>query len=235
MSNWLKTIVLLIGSAFLTRWIPFSSFFRNLDTTIHEFGHAIVTLALSGRVMSIELYANHSGVTYSSVANNWSVIPISLAGYMTASLFAVFLFKMRARDNQRLGLQTMTLIGIVALVLFVRNEFGIMWLVGFIALNIVMLALVPRWLRDAYYLLLAFLTLEESVMGPISLVIYALQNPASAGDATNLARVTFLPAIFWAGLFTVFSLLCAKSAIQAFLGRRRPRPAKPQQPYPNYE
>ncbi|OXM84989.1 M50 family metallopeptidase [Paenibacillus rigui] len=234
MSNWLKTVFFLIGSAFLTRWIPFSSFFRNLDTTIHEFGHAVVTLALSGKVMSIELYANHSGVTYSSVVNNWSVIPISLAGYMTASLFAVFLFKMRAQDNQRLGLQIMTLIGLIALVLFVRNEFGIMWLIGFIALNIIMLAIVPRWLRDFYYLLLAFLTLEESVMGPISLVIYALQNPASAGDATNLARVTFLPAIFWAGLFTLFALWCAKNAIQAFLGRRKARPVR-QQPYPNYE
>lgn len=234
MSNWLKTIFFLIGSAFLTRWIPFSSFFRNLDTTIHEFGHAIVTLALQGKVMSIELYSNHSGVTYSSVANNWSVIPISLAGYITASLFTVFLFKMRARDNQRLGLQIMTLIGIVALVLFVRNDFGMMWLVGFVALNIIMLALVPRWLRDAYYLLLAFLTLEESVMGPISLVVYALQNPSSAGDATNLARFTFLPAIFWAGLFTVVSLLCAKSAIRAFLGTRKPRPSR-QQSYSHYE
>ncbi|ULL19341.1 M50 family peptidase [Paenibacillus sp. H1-7] len=233
MGNGLKTVFFLIGSAFLTRLIPFSSFFRNLDTMIHEFGHAIITLAVSGKVMYIELYANHSGVTYSQIMNNWSSIPVSLAGYMTASLFAVFLFKMRAGGKQRLGLQVMTVVSIMALVLFVRNEFGVMWLVGFIALNIVMLALVPRWLRDFYYLLLAFLTLEESVMGPISLIVYALENPATAGDAANLSRVTPIPAIGWAVLFTLFSLWCAKNAIVAFLERKKKRPVRqqPQEPY----
>ncbi|TDF97038.1 M50 family metallopeptidase [Paenibacillus piri] len=235
MSNWLKTVFFLIGSAFLTRLIPFSSFFRNLDTMIHEFGHAVVTLALSGQVMYIELFANHSGVTYSRVMNNWSQIPISLAGYMTASLFAVFLFKMRAKGKQRFGLQVITLLAIISLVLFVRNEFGIMWLVGFIALTIVMLALMPRWLSDFYYLLLAFLTLEESVLGPISLIIYSLENPAAAGDATNLSRITAIPAIGWSVLFTLFALWCAKSAIQAFLGGRRSGPRPTRQQYPNYE
>jgi hypothetical protein len=233
MSNWLKTVFLLIGSAFLTRLIPFSSFFRNLDTMIHEFGHAVVTLALSGRVMYIELFANHSGVTYSSVTNSWSVIPIALAGYMTASLFAVFLFKMRSINKQRLGLQVITLLAILSLVVFVRNEFGVMWLIGFIILNILMLAIVPSWLRDAYYLLLAFLTLEESVLGPVSLILYALENSASAGDAANLGRITMIPAIGWAVLFTVFSLWCAKIAIGSFLGRRKEPPVR--QPYPHFD
>jgi len=231
MGNVLKTVLFLIGAAFLTRLIPFSSFFRNLDTMIHEFGHAVITLAVSGKVMFIELYSNHSGVTYSQIMNNWSSIPVSLAGYMTASLFAVFLFKMRAGGKQRLGLQAMTVVSIIVLVLFVRNEFGVIWLVGFIALNILMLSLVPRWLRDFYYLLLAFLMLEESVMGPVSLIVYALENPAAAGDATNLSRVTPIPAIGWAVLFTLFSLWCAKIAISAFLERKKQRPVRQQEPY----
>ncbi|NOU98205.1 M50 family peptidase [Paenibacillus sp. LMG 31456] len=235
MSNWLKTVFFLVGSAFLTRLIPFSSFFRNLDTMIHEFGHAVVTLVFSGQVMYIELFANHSGVTYSRVMDNWTQIPISLAGYMTASLFAVFLFKMRAIDKHRLGLQVITLLAIVSLVLFVRNEFGVIWLIGFIALNIIMLSLMPRWLSDFYYLLLAFLTLEESVLGPISLILYSLENSGAAGDATNLSRITMIPALGWSVLFTLFSLWCAKGAIQAFLGRRKTRPRPAKQPYSNYE
>ncbi|MDF2958338.1 MAG: rane protein [Paenibacillus sp.] len=235
MSNWLKTVFFLVGSAFLTRLIPFSSFFRSLDTMIHEFGHAVATLAFSGQVMYIELFANHSGVTYSRVMDNWTQIPISLAGYMTASLFAVFLFKMRAIGKQRLGLQVMTLLAIVSLFLFVRNEYGVMWLIGFIVLNIIMLALTPRWLSDFYYLLLAFLTLEESVLGPISLILYSLENPALAGDAANLSKITPIPAIGWSVLFTLFSLGCAKSSIQAFLGRKKTRPRPAGQNYPNYE
>ncbi|NHN32560.1 M50 family metallopeptidase [Paenibacillus agricola] len=228
MSSWLKTVCFLIGSVLLTRWIPFSSFFRSLDTMIHEFGHALVTLAFSGKVNYIELNADHSGVTLSSVTNSWSVIPIALAGYMLASLFAVFLFKMQAIGKQSLGLQVITVLAIISLLVFVRNGYGMVWLIGFIILNVVMLFVVPRWLRDGYYMFMAFLTLEESVMGPISLILYAWNDPASAGDATNLGRMTLVPAIVWALLFTLFSLWCAKSAIGTFLRSKRARPAPPE-------
>ncbi|GLI09325.1 hypothetical protein YDYSG_53570 [Paenibacillus tyrfis] len=233
MSNLIKTVFFLILSAFLTHLIPFSDFFRNLDTMIHEFGHALVTLALSGKVMYIELFANHSGVTYSQVTSRWSLLPIALAGYTTASLFALFMFRMRTSDKQRFGLQVMTAIAIVALILFVRNEFGIFWLLGFIILNTIMLAFMPRWLSDLYYLLLAFLTLEESVFGPFSLILYAWNDPAKAGDATNLSLVTPIPAIGWAVLLTLFSLWCAVRALKLFLGGRKSslssRPAYRQQ------
>ncbi|CAH1229784.1 hypothetical protein PAECIP111891_06547 [Paenibacillus allorhizoplanae] len=219
LSNWVKTILFLIGSAVLTHWIP-SSFFRNLDTMVHEFGHAVATLALSGKVMYIELYKDHSGVTYSSMTKSWAVIPVSLAGYMTASLFAWFLFSAYARGKQKLGLQVMTALSALSLVLFVRNSFGVSFLLGFILMTVLALALAPRWLRDFYYLLLAFLCLEESVFGPGSLIVYAFQN-RSAGDASNLANHTGIPAIVWAIGFTLFALWCAKQAVQAFLGRKK--------------
>ncbi|MEW9702272.1 M50 family metallopeptidase [Paenibacillus sp. SI8] len=236
MSNWLKTILFIIGSAVLTHMplIP-SSFFRNLDTMVHEFGHAVMTLALSGKVMYIELYANHSGVTYSSMAKSWAILPVSLAGYFTASSFAWFLFSAYARGQQRIGLQVMTVLAVLSLILFVRNMFGVTWLIGFIVLTIIVLALTPKWLRDFYYLLIAFICLEESVFGPFSLMIYAIQSSRSAGDATNLALQTGVPAIVWAAIFTLFALWCAKQAVQAFLGRKKgARASKSQTPASSY-
>ncbi|MEK8132579.1 M50 family metallopeptidase [Paenibacillus filicis] len=221
MGNLIKTVLFLGISAFLTHLVPFSDYFRSLDTMIHEFGHALVTLLLSGKVMYIELYANHSGVTYSQVSSRWSLIPISLAGYMIASLFALLLFQLRAAGKERLGLQLMTVVAGLSLILFVRNQTGIIWLLGFLALTIMMLALAPRWLRDVYYLLLAFLTLEESVFGPFSLLLYAWQDATKAGDASNLASVTPVPAIGWALLFTLFSLWCAAQALKAFMRGRK--------------
>jgi hypothetical protein len=226
MGSWVKTIALLLVSAVLTRFIPFSSFFRNVDTLVHEFGHAVVTLLLSGKVMYIELYVNHSGVTYSSVAKPWTTIPISLAGYMTASLFAWLLFRLYAAGRQRTGLQILTLISVVALAMFVRNPFGITWLLGFIALNVVILAFAPRWLQNGYYLLIAFLSLEESVSGPLSLTIMGYLTPRQAGDATNLAQHTPLPAVAWAAFFALFALWCATRALQNFFRAGR-RPAAP--------
>ena len=109
MSNWVKTILFLIGSAVLTHWIP-SCVFRNLDTMVHEFGHAAVTLALSGKVMYIELYRDQSGVTLSTMTKHWAIIPVSLAGYMTASVFAWFLFSAYAKGSSVLGLQVMAVL-----------------------------------------------------------------------------------------------------------------------------
>lgn len=218
MSKWLSTVLFLIGSAFLTHLIPFSSFFRYLDTMIHEFGHAAVTLLLSGKVMYIELYADHSGVTRSMLTRPWSRIPVGLAGYMSASLFAWLLFALHARGLQKRGLAAITALAAISLALFVRNGYGMMWLVGFIALNVAVLVWGNGTLIKWYYLVMAFLTLEESVYGPFSLLLLAINRPGRAGDATLLDQATVLPAPFWAVWFTLFSLWCAKQALQSFFG-----------------
>lgn len=222
MNKWLKTILFLAGSAFLTRLIPFSSLFRNLDTMIHEFGHALVTLLLSGSVLRIELYADHSGVTYSAIEAGVGAIWVSLSGYLFASLFALLLFYLYRKGRHKWGLILVTVVAAVMLALYVRGSFGVFWLSGFITLNILMLAF---WKKASkyYYLLLAFLTLEESVLGTLFLVYASVTSPTRAGDASHLAQVTPIPAIVWALLFFLFSLLCAKWALSLFFKREQRR------------
>lgn len=235
MSKWMLTVLFLIGSAFLTHLIPFNSFFRYLDTMIHEFGHALTTLVLSGKVMYIELYADHSGVTYSMLSKPWSKIPVGLSGYMTASVFAWFLFAMYAKGKQRQGLLAITALAVLSLALFVRNGYGIAWLLGFIALNIVVITLAGKSIGNFYYMLIAFLSLEESVYGPFSLVMYSFMSPGRAGDATLLQQATLLPAPIWAVWFLLFSLWCAKQALQAFFGRKKGRSQRKPVSEPTYE
>lgn len=223
MSKWMLTVLFLIGSVFVTNLIPFSSFFRYLDTMIHEFGHASATLLLSGKVMYIELYADHSGVTRSLITKPWSRIPVGLAGYMSASLFAWLLFALHARSRQKEGLYTITLLAVVSLVLFVRNGYGMMWLAGFIALNVVVLLWGNRVVLKWYYLVLAFLTLEESVSGALYILILAINRPGQAGDSTLLAQASGIPAPVWGAWFLLFALWCAKRALQCFFGKRRSR------------
>lgn len=215
MNKWLKTILFLAGSALLTRFIPFSSLFRNLDTMIHEFGHALVTLLLSGKVLRIELYANHSGVTYSAIQAGGRAILVSLAGYPLASLFSLLLFYLYAKGRHQWGLVLATGVAVIMLLLYVRGGFGVLWLSGFIVLNV---AMVVFWKKVSkyYYLLLAFLTLEESVTGTLYLLSLAIISPDRAGDASNLARLTPLPAVVWTLLFFGLSLLCAKWALGFF-------------------
>jgi len=213
MNTWIKTILLLVAAAVVTRLLPFSEYFRNVNTFIHELCHAIVTLLSSGHVVFIHLFEDHSGVTYSALPDNWRMIPVSLAGYIGASVFAWLLFRWYARGKQQSGLALLTVLASIGLLLFVRNEFGMMWCSGFIALSV--LAMVIRWpqVRDAYYLFISFICLVESVLTPLMLVIVAVDEPVAAGDAANLAAVTGVPAIAWAVVFLIVALWCGKVSI----------------------
>ncbi|MDR6724316.1 hypothetical protein J2W91_002784 [Paenibacillus amylolyticus] len=215
MNKRLKTILFLVVSVFLTRFIPFSSLFRNLDTMIHEFGHALATLLLSGKVLRIELYADHSGVTYSTMLTPGRSILVSLAGYISASLFAWLLFYLYRKGRHMWGLGIITAIALVSLLLYVRGEFGMLWLTGFIALNVVIMIFGAKIVKF-YYLFLAFLTLEESVLSAMYVGLLSWTQPSRAGDAANLAQQTFMPAMFWGTLFALFALWCAKGALALF-------------------
>lgn len=220
MNRWVVTGLFLLGTILLTNVIPGSSFFRNVDTMVHELGHALATLILSGKVLYIELYANHGGVTYSYITQGWRTIPLSLAGYTTASLFALLLFRLYAKGNLKAGFVLLMGLAVVSL-FFIRNPYGALWLIGFIIVN--GLFMYVRWegVRKFYYLLVSFICLEQSVVGPLYLLKLSLTQPGVAGDAANLARSTIIPAFVWALLFVVFSLYCARKAITAFIGRVR--------------
>lgn len=224
MNKWLKALLYLLGAAILTRFIPFSNWFRMLDTMIHEFGHAIATLFASGQVRRIELYADHSGVTYSLVAAGWSHFFVALAGYTSASLFSIAMFFSYSRWRHTTGIVIITILALLSAVLFVRNNYGLIWLFIFIAINIFMLFLGEKIL-SFYYLLLSFLCLEESVMGPITLLVAAITSPNQAGDATSLANITGIPAVLWALFFLAFSILCARFALGLYWNRK-PRVSK---------
>ncbi len=219
MFAWLRMIIFLLISSILTHLLP-TSLFRNVNTLIHEFGHAIVTLMTSGDVKYIELYPDHSGVTYSSAGSSWSYIPIALSGYMISSFFTWLLFIWYKQNRMRFGLQFISVIAISSLIFFIQNTYGITWVIGFILVNVLVLAFAPEWMTRLYYVLIAFICLEESVFGAIWLVWLAWHDPLKAGDASLLHLHTSVPAIAWASLFMIVALICAKQSIQTFVGNR---------------
>ncbi|CAM4338287.1 branched-subunit amino acid transport protein AzlD [Paenibacillus endophyticus] len=213
MFSWLRMAVICIVVAFLTRFIPFSDFFRNVNTLVHELAHAIAALLLKGSVMHIHLYADQSGVTNTSYTDNWMSIPIALAGYIGASLFTLLLFYLHARGHDRIGLACIALAAGTALALFIRNGYGMAWSGGFAALTAFVLFAAPDWLRKGYYLLIAFICLVESIVSPFIVLYLAVTDPAMAGDAASLSQAAYLPASVWAFLFCGFSLWCARAAV----------------------
>lgn len=217
MGRWIVTLAFLVGSFVLTQWLPFSEYFKNVDTMIHEFGHAAVTLILSGDVMYIHLYEDHSGITSSAVREGWQVIPVALAGYVVSSFFTVLLFYFHHVSRYRTGLLIVSALTVVSLVLFVQNDYGDRWLLGFLGLNVIAILIPIGAARTVYYLLLAFLTLVESVLSALTILLLSWNDPKAAGDAANLAGVTGIPAIAWGVLFFLIALWSAKKAIGYFI------------------
>ncbi len=203
-------IAVVVLTSILTRFFPFSAFFRNVDTLVHELSHALMTLALSGRVNVIHLYSNQGGVTLSTFDRNWMAIPISLAGYVGSALFAVLLFYLYARRQERAGLITAMILAIVAAALFVRNGYGVIWCIGFAVLSGLVAFAAPPLLQRCYYMLIAFICLVESVISPFVILFRSVTRPGSAGDAANLAEATYVPAVVWCLVFVAVSLCCAK-------------------------
>lgn len=212
MRAWMKMTLFVMATAMLTRWIPFSEFFRNVYTLIHEMAHAVTTLLLSGKVLYIHLYSDQSGVTHSMIPAGWRSIWISLAGYTGAALFAWLLIRLQASRREKAGLLLVAAVAVLGLLLFVRNAYGMLWCAGFAVITLLVCYFVPHRLRFLYATLVAFICLVESVISSLVILTLSIIDPAAAGDAANLGRATSIPAIVWGVFFAVFSLWCAKNA-----------------------
>jgi branched-subunit amino acid transport protein AzlD len=223
MFSWLRMAAIIIVTAFLTRFIPFSDFFQNVNTLVHELAHALTALLFKGSVMHIYLYADQSGVTYTSYTDSWMVIPIALAGYMGSALFSLLLFLLYGKGKERFGLALIAIAAGVALALFVRNEYGMAWSAGFTLLSVIIYFVAPGWLRGGYYLLIAFICLVESIISPFVLLVLSVTEPSSAGDAASLSEATSIPAFVWSALFCFFALWCAKRATHYLFKKRAVR------------
>lgn len=209
-------IGMLFVSVVLTRFLPFRDYFRNLGTMVHEWAHAVMALVLSGTVYEIRLFADLSGVTMTSVDVGWKSALVGLAGYCGTSLFALFMFWTIARGRIGYGYLAILAVGVSSLI-FVRNAYGLIWVLVFLVLTFMMWRRAGQFLHQAYYWFLSFLLLEDSVYSALTVLLIALLDPRHAGDATNLARRAFLPAVFWGALFAAWAVVCALIALRMFL------------------
>lgn len=195
-------------------------FFNIINTAIHEFGHALIALCMDGKVRKIELMHDTSGSTLTQCKSQFGNILIALAGYPFAAATGFFCNYLNSVGYQKGVVIGLSLLFIIMLVLWVRNWYGLIWIVLFSALN--------GWLiytNNAHYIELAALfysvvIIIESVSSSVILLILSIKDSSSAGDATNLAKFTHIPAFFWALLFLAFSgFMLYKSYLLLNLGQ----------------
>lgn len=199
-------LYIFVAIAVLLPRVPvIGKFFNIINTAIHESGHALMALLLQGKVHKIELMSDTSGTTTTQCKTAFGRVLISLMGYPFASalgLLCCYLCKVGYQEGTVVGL---TILFLIMLVFWIRNAYGLVWVLLFTLLN--------GWLvydnNELYInlaaLLYAVVIVIESVSSTVILLILTVRDSSAAGDATNLAKTTHIPAFIWAMIFLAFS------------------------------
>ncbi len=202
--NWLWIAAALSLGISLTRWGPLALYpFKLFTTWVHECGHAVMTLIVGGRVSSIVIEPNTTGVTTSLIPQSRIAQGlVASAGYLGASVVGcVLMTATRGKKGAHAILLTIGACMLLTVVIWMRNPFGIavvlLWSVALFALSRQGRAPVSSFVLS----LLAVQVALDSVYD--IRVLFLLHGQHS--DAETMARLFLLPTWFWASIWMLMS------------------------------
>ncbi len=198
--------LLLITALLLTRIPVLGKYFRSVNTLVHEAGHAFATLALSGEVISVNIFADTSGTTLTKAKGKFSQAIIALAGYPSSALMGWLCLSLLAKGYYLYILFILTSIALIIMILSLRNAYGLFWAGTFIVLNLLLLYFNKQTLVYAFAAFYSVIIFTDAVISSFVLMALAIKQPKKAGDASNLNKITRIPSAFWAFLMLAFTL-----------------------------
>ncbi|MGP4059685.1 M50 family metallopeptidase [Halobacillus litoralis] len=211
----LQIIIAIVLALILTQLPVVGKYFAILNTMIHESGHSLMALVTGGEVRRISLFPNTSGTAMTGHTSWLSQVLTSMAGYIFASFFAFVFFFLIWRGQYKWMVYILLAFLAVNLFFWVRNVYGLFWIVTFGAGFIWLLRSGHETVVQYVLLFLASLVLVESVTSAFEIMWISFISPGQAGDAANLARATkFLPAPLWGLLFFAQALYFAWLAVR---------------------
>jgi len=214
----MKIITMLIVTFFVLRIPVIGKYLRVVNTMIHESGHALAALLTSGKVYSISLFTNTEGLAITGSRHWFGRVTVAISGYTFSSFFAFLTFYLYSQDKYELIVYILGGFCLANLLfLWVRNLYGIVWLVSFTGI---------LWLSNhflthhamAYFILFVIsILLSESVSSAFTILRLSIKEPTRAGDAKSMRDATYLPTVFWGIIFFAQSLLFAFLALKNIL------------------
>jgi hypothetical protein len=207
-----RFLLYLIIAIFLIQLPIAGDYVSVLDTVVHESGHAVVAL-FSGHIEKIALLSDSEGITFGDETNKFEEIISSMAGYICSSLMGFLSFWLISKKKYTLFIDILLAIIFINLIFWVRNPFGIIWLVTFAFGFLLLLINGKQQIVNQFLLLLASIILVDSIKSSIEILVMSFIHPGFAGDAANLAALTMIiPTKVWgifflaqAVLFPIFS------------------------------
>lgn len=201
----------LIGAIVLTIVLSLTPFaqllmypFFYLNTHIHELCHALVSVGTGGRVQTISVYGDTSGVTYFQGGNAFLA---ANAGYLGATIVGILIIVLSAsQKSAQWVLRTISVVLGLSMILWVRGDLvgilsGLGWTIALFALSI----------RASDFALAAaqFVGVQQCLNGLrlLHTLFFVSTTSNATTDATILARMTFIPAPVWAFIWSGLGLV----------------------------
>lgn len=198
--------ILLITALLLTHIPVLGKYFRSVNTLVHEAGHAFTTLILSGEVISVNLFADTSGTTVTKAKGKFPQAVIAMAGYPVSALTGWLLLFLLHKGLTLYILFILTSIALIITILSLRNAYGLFWAGTFIVLNLLLIYYNNRGLILVFSTFYAVIIFTDAVISSVVLFVLSIRQPRKAGDASNLQKITKIPAVAWSILLLVFTL-----------------------------
>jgi hypothetical protein len=222
------TSKILIGSVVLTvaiYIIPYGDYIGYplilLSTLAHELGHGIAGVLVGRDFVSLQLYADGSGVA--STAGSPSAIRgafVSAGGLVGPAIVAGGLFALAKKQRvAKLALAFIGLLLIITDVLVVRNLFGFAF-IGLTGLTCLYLArdFEAETARFAIVFVATQLALSVFSRGDYLFMEHAqTANGLMPSDVAQIAQALWLPYWFWGALCGGFSVLVLALGVRNFL------------------
>jgi hypothetical protein len=203
--NWLGVAVAVSLIVSLTPWAPFLLYpFKLFTTWVHECGHALMTILVGGRVTSITIDPDTSGLTRSLVpVGRIAGGLVASSGYLGAAVVGCLLMAAtRVAKWVRGILLSLGAFMLFTLVIWMRNPFGVAVV---LAWGVTLITLARKGIGQAPRFLLSLLAIQVALNSVYDIRVLFLVNRGQS-DAATMARLFLLPSWVWATTWMLMSV-----------------------------
>jgi len=216
--GWFWAAVALSLVVSLTPWAPFILYpFKLFTTWVHESSHALMTVLVGGRVTSIAIQPDTSGVTQSLVPTGRIARGlVASAGYLGAAVVGCLLIaSLRVEKWGQVILLSLGALMLLTLVLWMRNLFGAAIV---LAWGVALITLAWKGVANALRFFLSLLAIQVALNAVYDIRVLFLIDRGQ--DAATMAQLFLLPSWMWATTWMLMSVAMLGATLWMTRARR---------------
>ncbi|KMT65274.1 M50 family metallopeptidase [Catenovulum maritimum] len=199
-SKWYFLSLLLL--ALIVKWLPFINLpFKWLATYFHELSHGLMAILTGGKIQYIELYVNGGGLCVSQGGIQLLTSFIGYAGAVGWGMLMVYSATLKAKVVKFISL-SLVLICVLSLLLWIRDILSMLVIIAVtLTLALPLTKLATQWVKP-FMMFLGIITMLNAIYSPLYLI-----DGRSLGDGATLAKLTYIPEIFWVAVWFILGCL----------------------------